>query len=409
MPISLGYLLNILFVHDAFPAQFTHLFKHLLKEGKHILMVACRKGSVAKVPCRQFVYDVFPETQAEKWGLGTSSYAFELGLSLVKQVAGLAGTLQEPDIIVSHASTGASFYLKDIFPTARFVSLFEWYYSYSKISAGAELKLTPFIKAAHKTSMQNLAIAREFELADAGYTPTAFQKAQMPAYYQDRIEQIHDGIDTNLYQPDPNATFTVGNKTFTARDEIITYAARGMEKARGFPEFMQAVSIALKARPNAHVLIAAADRICYGNKNDPGLKQWAIDTVDYNPSRVHFVGLLPEPEFVKMLQVSSLHVYLTIPFVLSWSMLNAMSVGARVLASDTGPVREAITDGVNGHLVEFGDVPAIAARMQTLLAESKQQSAAADALRKAARQTILDRYELKSCLQKQLKLMGIRP
>jgi len=399
--------MNILFVHDAFPGQFIHLFKHLITEGKHTVMVASRKGSVAKLPCRQFVYDVFSSERAGNWNMGANSHAYELGLNLVKQVIGLVGTDQEPNIIVSHASTGAAFYLKDIFPKARFVSLCEWYYQQPKIKQGTNVKVSAFIKAAHSASLKNLPIERDFLIADATYSPTRFQKEQFPAYYQDKIVQIHDGIDTDLYSPDPDATFEANGHVFTKDDEVITYAARGMEKARGFPQFMQAIAEVLKVRPKAHVLIAAADRVCYGNKTDPGLKQWAADNVNYDPERVHYVGLLPEHEFTKMLQISSLHVYLTIPFVLSWSMLNAMSVGVRVLASDNKSVREAISEGVNGHLVPFDDVSAIAVRMTELLEITASTDSSSEAVLRAARQTIVDRYDSRSCLKQQLEIMGL--
>jgi len=399
--------MNILFVHDAFPGQFIHLFKHLINEGKHTVMAASRKGSVAKLPCQQFVYDVFSRERANNWNLGADSHAYELGLNLVTQVIGLVGTDQEPNIIVSHASTGAAFYLKDIFPKARFVSLCEWYYQQPKVKKGTNFKVGAFIKAAHSASLKNLPIERDFLIADATYSPTHFQKEQFPAYYQDKIVQIHDGIDTDLYSPDPDAMLGINGHTFTKDDEVITYAARGMEKARGFPQFMQAIAEVLKVRPKAHVLIAAADRVCYGNKTEPGLKQWAVDNVNYDPERVHYVGLLPEHEFAKMLQISSLHVYLTIPFVLSWSMLNAMSVGARVLASDSKPVREAISEGVNGHLVPFDDVSAIAGRIIELLEITASTDPSSAAVPRAARQTILDRYDYRSCLKQQLEIMGL--
>ena len=395
--------MNILFVHDAFPGQFANLYRHLMAEGKHTVMVASRKGSVAKLACKQFIYDIFSEAQAKKWALGSDSHSYELGLGLVKQVAGLAGTPQEPDVILSHASRGASFYLKDAFPEARFVSFCEWYYEQPKLKLGKEIKLSQFIADAHKTSMQNLAIQREFEIADAAYAPTLFQKRQFPRPYQDHISQIHDGIDTEIYCSDAHAAFEFDGRKFSAKDEIITYAARGMEHLRGFPQFMQSIAKLQKERPDAHVIIAAADRICYGNTKDPGLKQWAIDTVEFDPERTHFVGLLPEPEFVKMLQVSSLHVYLTVPFVLSWSILNAMSVGVPVLGSATAPVEEVIRDGENGYLVPFDDVDAISARIEELLAAKTDTAKVA----RAGRETVVAGYERQDCLRQQLALLNL--
>jgi glycosyltransferase involved in cell wall biosynthesis len=395
--------MNILFVHDAFPGQFKHMFEHLFRSGEHSIVAASRKGSTTKLPCKQIVYDRLSAGFKNDKTLPDGSAVYDLGLGLAQKAANLKGTKFEPEIIVSHASNGASFYLKDIFPDAHFVSFFEWYYKTPKLKPGKNINVQKLVGASQIARQKNTAIEREFLLADAAYSPTSYQKKQFPQLMQDQIAQIHDGIDTNFYCPNPEAKFCFDGKSFDHSMEIITYAARGMEDTRGFKEFMQAASLVQQQRPEAHIIIAARDRICYGNKADKGLKQWALDNLYFNKSRLHFVDLLPEAEFVKMLQVSSLHVYFTIPFVLSWSMLNAMSVGTTILASDNAPVKEAITDGDNGFLVDHKNTEATVERISTILSmpESRADIGA------SARQTILDNFDVRDCVQKQLKLMGL--
>lgn len=396
--------MNILFVHDAFPGQFIHLFRHLHGEGKHRLMAASRQGSVAKLPCKQFVYGLFDPAQSKKWAIGNASRNYELGISLARQLVALAGTEEEPDVIITHASAAAALFLKDIFPKARFVSFCEWYYQRPKLTKDQNLKLSSLIKSTHNTLLSNHAIEQNLLQSDAAYAPTAFQKEQLPALLQRQVSEIHDGIDTALYKPNPDAMLQVGDKRFSAKDEIITYAARGMEPTRGFPQFMRTLETVLRERPAAQVIIAAEDRICYGDRKEEGMKKWALDTLQLDWDRVHFVGLLPEKDFVKMLQISSLHVYLTMPFVLSWSMLNAMAVGTTVLASDSAPVREVIEDGKNGFLVPMEDVQVIAERMVTLLAQDQNDLTN---VRIAARRTVLNTYSLEDCITRQLALMGL--
>ena len=119
------------------------------------------------------------------------------------------------------------------------------------------------------------------------------------------------------------------------------------------------------------------------------------------PDRVTFTGRVPYRDYLSLLNVSSAHVYLTYPFVLSWSMLEAMASGAFVIGSATQPVEEVIEDGRNGWLVDFFDTNAMAARIAEGLAERLNM---AD-LRAAARDTVLERYALTDCLARQRALI----
>lgn len=389
--------MKYLFVHDAFPGQFIHLLRRLHRQQGAEILAASRKGTSQKLPVQQIIYEM-PDTASK---LGVRQSASALGLDLIRKLQPFVEKGYRPDFIISHASTGAALYLRDLFPDARFVSFLEWFYR-NPLATDVNNDLA-FHKVCAANAARNGIMAEEFDGADAAYVPTEFQRSQFPKRWQHAIRVAHEGIDTSKFAPDPTATFAFGGQEFTGKDEVITYAARGMERTRGFPQFMRAIAKVQKERPNAHVLIAGADRKCYdpGGRGKAGLKSWAEEKVDYDPARTHFVGLVKEPEFIKMLQVSSLHAYLSIPFVLSWSCLNAMSVGVPVIASDNAPVQEVITDGKNGRLVDPKNVDVIAEHMVALLNDPAQ----AKQVGRAGRETILADYELAACVDRQLKLI----
>jgi glycosyltransferase involved in cell wall biosynthesis len=188
----------------------------------------------------------------------------------------------------------------------------------------------------------------------------------------------------------PGAKLKLEGLDLSGADEIVTYVARGMEPYRGFPEFMAAVEIVMKRRPAAHVVVVGEDRVAYGKKLGEGdsFKKRALESGQYDMKRLHFTGLLPRPAYLKVLQASSVHVYLTVPFVLSWSMMEAMSTGCLVVGSDTEPVRELIEDGVNGRLAPFREPEQIA----DVVCDVLERRDAHAPMRKAARDTILKTY-----------------
>lgn len=391
--------MRYLMIHDAFPGQFIHLLRHLHREGGHEIIAASRKGSTLKLPVRQITYEV-PKKEGEAAPFGPLAVV-ALGHDLYNKLKPLADDGWQPDYILSHASRGASYFIRELFPKARMTTFLEWYYN----DAAPETVSDPraFYQQCANNSAGNAVLARDFDQADAAYASTQFQKSQFPKRWQASIGVCHEGIDTSLYCAGPGARLIFGDLTFDANTEVITYAARGMEKSRGFPQFMMAVAEVQKQRPDCHVIIAAKDRICYdpGGRGKKGLKTWAEQNVDYDPARTHFVGLLPEKGFVKMLQISNLHVYLSTPFVLSWSVLNAMSVGVPVLASDNAPVQEVIAGGENGLLVDPNNITAIVRRMNEALDDKKLGSK----LGAKARETILERFKLEDCIRQQLALI----
>jgi len=307
-----------------------------------------------------------------------------------------------PDVIYSHA-WGNSMFFKDIFPDTPLINYCEWYYNPidTHIKSGNNV-INYDIKA--KLRCNNSQFLQDLVSCDLGVSPTIWQKNQFPKIFQDKIHVLHDGIDTDYFIPNTNAVFKIPNTdvTLSCKDEILTYATRGMEPYRGFPQFMEAVEVLLKKRENLKVLIAGEDKVCYGQKLQGGTyKELMLKKLNLDLSRVHFVGRLPYDEYLKLLQVSSVHCYLTYPFVLSWSFLEAMSAECCIVSSKTQPVEEVMTDGYNGLLSDFYDKRELVNKI--IFALDNQDKT--QALRENARETIVEKYSLKKLLPRHIDLI----
>jgi glycosyltransferase involved in cell wall biosynthesis len=246
-----------------------------------------------------------------------------------------------------------------------------------------------------------------FDLADAGLSPTKWQASTYPEGFRKKITVVHDGIDTVTLQPNPDATFELDTYKLTKQDEVITYVSRNLEPYRGFHVFMRALPALLKARPDAQIIVVGGDDVSYGSKPASG-DSWrsvlikeiegSVSATDWQ--RVHFVGKLPYSKFIALLQVSTVHIYLTYPFVLSWSLLEAMSVGAAIIASDTAPVSEVIQHGECGQLINFFDIEGLVTQTCQLLDNPVQRQRMGN----NAREHVRGKFDLRSvCLPKQLQ------
>ncbi len=308
-----------------------------------------------------------------------------------------------PDIIMAHSGWGANLFMKDLFPDAKLLTYFEWYY-HSVNSDGDFLKEDAYdANGQLRIRMKNTPILQDMASMDWGQSPTKFQHSRLPAAFQSRISVLHDGVDTVFFSPNRKASATIGDVTLTEADEVITYVARGMEPYRGFPQFMEMVSRLQKLRPNLQVVVLGNDRTAYGATRSDGktFKEWALSEFDFDMARLHMPGLVPLRVFRDLMQITSAHVYLTVPFVLSWSLMEAMSTGALILGSDTEPVKEMITDGENGLLVDFFDIDAQIEKLCHIL----DNKADYQPLRDQARQTILASYDTRDLLPKYWKLI----
>ena len=402
--------MKILFVHQNFPGQFLHLAPELARRGHEVLALTDqannRTQTINVLKYKSDPVTVDPAatrlgrnfTQNSDRGVSCARAALQL-----RQQRGYV-----PDVIFGHSGWGETLFLKEIWPEAKLIVYAEFYYKGRGADVGFDLE---FGKASFDQVM--IAQGRAAHLgqslvhADAGLAPTHWQASTFPPPLRRMIEVIFDGVDTDLVRPDPAATLTLPNgQTLRAGDEVLTFVNRNLEPYRGYHTFIRALPDVLAARPQAQVVIVGGDEVSYGAAPKDG-KSWkevflaeVRDRLDL--SRVHFMGKVPYPTFLSILQVSRVHAYLTYPFVLSWSMIEAMSAGCHVVGSQVPPVAEAIDDGLNGSLVDFFDVPAWSRTLTTALADP----ARFDPLRQAARQTAITRYDLRAvCLPKMVQFV----
>lgn len=398
--------MNILFLHPNMPGQYRHLARALGEQGTHRIYFITKHKS-AEIPGVQRVTYTMPkppETQPHRY-LVNSEAAIRQG----QQVWRVANQLRqkegfEPDIIIGHPGWGDMLFLKDLFPKARLLAFCEFYYR----THGADVAFEPGeplndddgprIRAKNITNLMNL------ELMDWGIAPTVWQWSLHPPEFRSKLSMLHDGIDTATCVPDPAASVVLPNgKRFARGDEVITYIARNFEPYRGFPTFMKAAEILLKQRPNLHIIAVGADSVSYGKKAPKGTtyRQLLSQEVSLPEDRIHFTGSLPYDQLLKVFQVGRAHLYLTYPFVLSWGMMEAMACGVALVASNTKPVGEVVTDGVNGLFADFFSPEDVAAKLTQLL-DSPDDNAA---MRRAARETITARYALEKLLPLHVKLV----
>lgn len=384
--------MKALFIHQNFPGQFRHLVGHLARQGGHQLVCI---GQREAEPLPGTAYLRYQPKRAPRPGTHPYLIGMEAavlaGQAVLEQMLALRQQGFTPDVIVAHPAWGETLYAKDAFPQARVVHLCEFYYH----ADGADTNFDPAypltLDQAARLRTRNALHLLNLEHCDAAVSPTHWQKSVHPLAYQPRIEVIHEGVDTSAARPDPLATFELPDgRVLRAGEPVLTYVARNLEPYRGFPQFMQALAQVQAQRPDVQALIIGADGISYGNPpaDAPTWRAKLLRELPLDAGRTHFLGTVPHARYLQALQVSAAHVYLTVPFVLSWSLLEALASGCLVIASDTAPVREAIQHGRQGLLVDFFDVAALT---QHLLA-AVDQPAAFTALRQAGPAHVAARY-----------------
>jgi len=405
--------MNILFIHQNFPGQFRHVARALAEDSHNQVVAIGEMRNLKDRPqlhpnIRVLGYEPHGHSHKETHHyLRDYENQIRRGQAVVRLLLKLKQEGFNPEVVVAHPAWGEGLFLKDVFPAARHIQYFEYYYR----SVGGDVGFDPEFPAALddklRVRIKNSTQIQSLVACDQGISPTNWQKSCYPKEFQSKIQVIHEGIDTDLVRPDPGAWIEIAGKRLKAGDEIVTYVARNLEPYRGFHTFIRALPKLQALRPNARVLIVGGDDVSYGKRLPEGQTYRQMycdavkDEVDWN--KVHFLGRLPYADYLRVLQLSAVHVYLTYPFVLSWSILEAMAAGCLVVASATAPVEEVIEDGKNGLLVDFFGVEQLAERLAEVLAQPERYNAVRD----AARRSIVRNYDLKTqCLPRLLTLLG---
>jgi len=386
--------MRILLIHQNFPGQFRRIGHHWAQQpGWEVLGLGSAKAPGMDT-VRWLGYKLSREVSPQQHPyLRQMEDAVLHGQAAARVMLKLKQQGYRPDAILAHPGWGETLYVRDIFPDARLIHFCEWFYGTPDADIGFDPEFPSHFDTLAKLRTWNALHTLNLEHCDVGVSPTQWQRSRHPATYLPKIELAHEGVDTDLLQPDPTAQLKLPDGTvLKAGDPVLTYVARNLEPYRGFHHFMRNLERVQKAHPRVQTLIVGGDDVSYGGKPQ-GAANWRekmLAEVKLDATRTHFLGKLPYDAYRRVLQVSAAHLYLTYPFVLSWSMLEAMASGCLVIGSRTGPVQEVNEDGVNGLLVDFFDHGAMADRIVAAL----DNQAAMRPLREAAQATVRARYSL---------------
>ena len=401
---------RILFIHQNFPGQFAHLAQELVRLGCQVKALAIERRPVPPgVDVRR--YEVRAQTVLPREDIAADTEVkTRRALACAGAMRQLAAEGFQPSLIVAHPGWGESLFCKDVWPDAVLVAYGEFYYQADGTDYGFDPEFSrASVDGRMRLRMRNTVLLHAYQAADAILCPTQWQRSCLPPEFQAKTEVIFDGVDTRVVRPEPAAFIRLGRGGLQLRreDSVLTFVNRNLEPYRGFHVFMRALPEILARNPRTRCVIVGEDSVSYGTP-PPAHRNWREAMLQevggrLAVDRVHFVGRVPYVDYLRLLQVSTCHAYLTYPFVLSWSCIEALAAGCRVVGSDTPPVREVITPGHNGLLFDFFDVPALVRTVSDVL----QDPRAHDALAATAVREARERYDLESvCKPRQVQWLA---
>jgi glycosyltransferase involved in cell wall biosynthesis len=402
--------MQILFIHQNIPGQFRHLIADLVTNPD---VQVWALGEAARVKAnwqtvnpklRLYGY-VFQEKAVVPLNahLRTTDVNIRRGLAVAKSLETLKTKGLNPDVIYGHPGWGEMLFVRDVFPRARIVNFCEFYFNAEGQDLGFDPEYPEYENLTYEVRAQNMTQSQSLLAGDLGICPTHWQKSRYPKALAEQMEVVFDGVDCNIVKPNPLATFALSpDRHLSVQDEVVTFVNRSLEPHRGFHVFTRTIPEIQRYRPAAQIVIVGGDGtsysrpLAYGTYREKYSKE--IDgRVDW--SKVHFVGRIPYLRYLSLLQISTAHVYLSYPFVLSWSLMESMAAGCSIIASNTAPVREVIEDGINGRLVDFFDQPQLALHV----ADACENRDFFSQQRERARQQVVERYDLKGVCLPELK------
>lgn len=409
--------MRVLLVHQNFPGQFKHLGPALAARGDEVVAMGMRDLSdavgldaegrqvLAGMRYIKSVGRCSTATDGHPWSRDFDSKVIRAEATMGSALA-LAAQGFRPDVVFAHPAWGEAMFLKEVWPDVPLALYCEMLYQAEGLDGGFDpefpSRLDP-VRERARLMIRCLPQRLLWDDAAAGLSPTHFQAATFPEPMRSKITVIHDGVDTTRVAPGPAQPMRTGRgHEFGPDDEVITFVNRNLEPLRGYHRFMRALPEILRRRPRAHVILVGGEGVSYGAAPESGTwRQRFLAEVqaELDVSRVHFVGQVPYDTYLNILRLSKLHVYLTYPFVASWSLLEAMAVGVPVLGSDTPPVLEFVTEGETGLLVDFFDTDGLVERACALL----EDRVLAARLGRNAREKAVEGYDLATrCLPAQL-------
>ncbi|MEP1328075.1 glycosyltransferase family 4 protein [Pseudophaeobacter sp.] len=395
--------MKLLFVHQNMPGQYREMLTWLSQRGDQEIVFLTQRRDVQIKGVKTLTYQTHHRPAADAYGL-SKDWEAAVGAGLGAAMAMRKFEKDQgfkPDIIIGHTGWGELLFMKEVWPDVPVIGFFEYFYRTSGGLVGFDPEKPANDQAGFFAKARNTVPYASIESVDQGHVPTLWQRDRFPASFHDRMYTCHDGIRCDRLLPDENASVGLGrlDHPLTRDDEVVTYIARNMERARGFHIMMRALPQIQAARPKARVLMIGGNETSYGaeSSHPNGLRGEMEaelgDSVDW--SRVHFLGKVPYDDLCRIIRISRCHIYLTMPFVLSWSLLEAMSMQATVVAADVAPVREAVTHNETGMLVDFFDPGALANQVTDVLANPGDYAH----LGPAARAHVLQNYDfLSHCL-----------
>ena len=383
--------MKIMFVHQNMPGQYRELVQWLADTGEHqIYFLTQRQNPPSFKGVESRIYKTHHKPAKNAYGLSKNwEECAGNGLGAARAARRIEKTEGfKPDIVIGHVGWGELTFFKDVWPDVPIIGFFEYFYSDSGGPVGFDPEDPVTEDTAFLLRARNAVPLANIETVDLGLSPTYWQRDRFPESFHDKLYVCHDGIRTDQLKPNPTVRLKLGrlDHELTREDEIVTYVARNLERTRGYHVFMRALPKILKERPNARVLVLGGNDTSYGGKSKhPGGLRAEMEAEvgsDVDWSRVHFLGKLPYEDYQKIVQISRCHLYLTMPFVLSWSLLESMSMEATIVASDVTPVREAISHGETGLLCDFFDPTALADQVVDVLSTPAKYAHLGPAARK---------------------------
>jgi glycosyltransferase involved in cell wall biosynthesis len=393
---------HVLFVHQNFPAQFGQVARYLLERHGYQCTFISQNPPAQASGIQRIQY------RLRGGATRNTHYCSRTFENAIWHAHAIYETLKahpeiHPDLIVAHSGFGSTLFLRELYPCP-VINYFEYFYH----PVGSDMDFRPDFPPLEidrlRARARNAMILLDLDNCDLGYSPTYFQRDRLPAEYRDKVRVVFDGIDTTLWRPRTVRPRRLGNRIVDDDVRIVTFVSRGLESMRGFDIFMKMAKKLCERRKDVLFAVVGEDRICYGGDEKytgtKSFKSWVLSRDDYDLARFVFLGLIPPAALAELFSISDLHVYLTVPFVLSWSLMNALACGTAVLASRTPPVCEMIEHGKNGLLVDFFDVPGMVEIAESVLNVPDRFKH----LGAAAVELVRSQYSLDVCLPKMLSL-----